>query len=156
MAADPTHAGQLGTGAPDAPLCSFHVGGRKFEIRLVRHAAALSGPQPSPGLGEVGRLAIGEVVLVVQEETQHRPLPGERNPAELLTARELQIASLVAQGLPTKRIADMLHITDFTVATHLRRAYAKLNVGNRAAMVFRCASLLGEREDRLARQRSYS
>ena len=148
MAADSMHAGLPGTVAPDKTLCSFQVDGRKFEIRLLRqqqHQPGRSGGAQAPaGNGEIGRLAVGDSVLVVPEEAAQRRPRDERDPAELLTARELQIASLVARGLPTKRIADMLHITDFTVATHLRRAYAKLNVGNRAAMVYRCASLLDE------------
>jgi DNA-binding CsgD family transcriptional regulator len=150
MAADSMDAGPLrshpATQPPTAALCNFRVNGRKFEIRLVRRSADQTDPQSWPKSNEVGRLNIDEMVLVVSEYAAEQGKDG-RDPAELLTARELQIVSLVAQGLPTKRIADMLHITDFTVATHLRRAYAKLNVGNRAAMVYRCALLLGERTE---------
>jgi DNA-binding CsgD family transcriptional regulator len=60
----------------------------------------------------------------------------------LLTARELQIATLVAQGYPNKKVAKQLHISEWTVATHIRRIFAKLHVDSRAAMVFRCASLI--------------
>lgn len=60
----------------------------------------------------------------------------------LLTARELQIATLVAQGLPNKKVAKKLHISEWTVATHLRRIFAKLNVDSRAAMVYRCANYI--------------
>lgn len=62
--------------------------------------------------------------------------------AALLTGRELQIATLVAQGLPNKKIAKKLHISEWTVATHLRRIFAKLNVDSRAAMVYCCAPLI--------------
>ena len=62
--------------------------------------------------------------------------------AARLTSRELQIAILVAQGHATKRIAYRLQISEWTVATYLRRIFAKLNVDNRAAMVFRCAPLI--------------
>ena len=54
-----------------------------------------------------------------------------------------QIATLVAHGQCTKRIAFQLHISEWTVHTHLRRIYAKLGVAGRAEMVFRCASRLG-------------
>lgn len=60
----------------------------------------------------------------------------------LLTARELQIATLVAQGLPNKKVAKKLHISEWTVATHLRRIFAKLHVDSRAAMVYCCAPLI--------------
>jgi DNA-binding CsgD family transcriptional regulator len=59
-----------------------------------------------------------------------------------LSGRELQIAMLVAQGYATKNIAYRLQISEWTVATYLRRVYAKLDVDNRAAMVYRCAPLI--------------
>ena len=62
--------------------------------------------------------------------------------SERLSARELQIALLVSQGHPTKRIAAHLQISEWTVLTHLRRIFAKLDVDNRAAMVYRCAPLI--------------
>jgi len=68
------------------------------------------------------------------------------NPSNLLTARELQIAALVAQGCPNKQVADKLHISEWTVATYLRRIFAKLGVDSRAAMTFRCASLIGRKQ----------
>jgi DNA-binding CsgD family transcriptional regulator len=62
--------------------------------------------------------------------------------AARLTGRELQIAVLVAQGYATKNIAYHLRISEWTVATYLRRVFAKLNVDSRAAMVYRCAPLI--------------
>lgn len=62
--------------------------------------------------------------------------------AARLTERELQITALVSQGKLNKQIADQLHISEWTVATHLRRVFSKLGVKSRAAMVYRCAPLL--------------
>ena len=59
-----------------------------------------------------------------------------------LTERELQIAALVAQGLSNKKVATHLCISEWTVATHLRRIFMKLQVDSRAAMVYKCASLI--------------
>ena len=64
---------------------------------------------------------------------------------EILTARELQIASLVALGRLNKQIAAQLHISEWTVATHVRRVFCKLGVSTRAGMVYRCAPLIGRR-----------
>jgi Response regulator containing a CheY-like receiver domain and an HTH DNA-binding domain len=64
----------------------------------------------------------------------------------VLSARELQIATLIAMGCPNKQVADKLHISEWTVATYLRRVFAKLGVDTRAAMTFRCASLI-EKQD---------
>ena len=48
---------------------------------------------------------------------------------------------MVAQGHPNKIIADVLNISSWTVCTHLRRVFAKLGVGARAAMVARMHDL---------------
>jgi DNA-binding CsgD family transcriptional regulator len=54
-----------------------------------------------------------------------------------LTAREAEIAQLVAQGQPNKAIAACLRISRYTVDAHMRRIFEKLNVTSRAAMVQR-------------------
>ena len=64
------------------------------------------------------------------------------NPQELLSQRELQIVELVALGKSNKQIARKLKISEYTIATHLRRVFVKLEVDNRAAMVYRCASII--------------
>jgi DNA-binding CsgD family transcriptional regulator len=61
-------------------------------------------------------------------------------PAQLdvqLSPREREIVRLVARGHSNKIIADVLNISSWTVCTHLRRIFAKLGVGSRAAMVAR-------------------
>ena len=52
-----------------------------------------------------------------------------------LSPREHEIVRMVAKGHPNKIIADVLNISSWTVCTHLRRIFAKLGVGSRAAMV---------------------
>jgi two-component system, NarL family, nitrate/nitrite response regulator NarL len=54
-----------------------------------------------------------------------------------LSPRELAIARLIAKGMPNKCIGDILEISPWTVATHLRRIFMKLGVTSRAAMVAR-------------------
>jgi DNA-binding CsgD family transcriptional regulator len=56
-----------------------------------------------------------------------------------LSPREIEIVRLVASGHPNKVIAALLDISAWTVCTHLRRIFAKLNVTTRAAMVARLA-----------------
>jgi len=55
----------------------------------------------------------------------------------ILSPREQEIARMVAAGYPNKTIAAVLEISSWTVGTHLRRVFAKLGVGSRAAMVAR-------------------
>jgi DNA-binding CsgD family transcriptional regulator len=54
-----------------------------------------------------------------------------------LSPREQEIVRMVAQGHCNKVIAGVLSISSWTVCTHLRRIFAKLGVGSRAAMVAR-------------------
>jgi len=58
-----------------------------------------------------------------------------------ISPREREIVRLVARGLPNKVIAEVLDISLWTVATYLRRLFAKLGVSSRAELVARA---LGE------------
>jgi DNA-binding CsgD family transcriptional regulator len=55
--------------------------------------------------------------------------------AAMLSPREQEICRMIAQGHPNKTIAAVLDISTWTVGTYLRRIFARLNVGSRAAMV---------------------
>jgi DNA-binding CsgD family transcriptional regulator len=79
-------------------------------------------------------------------------IPKSRTPHLSLSPRELEIARMVAAGHPNKIIADVLSISCWTVGTHLRRIFAKLGVGSRAAMVARILAVVSsqERNDTLA------
>jgi len=66
-------------------------------------------------------------------------VPGRRaiddNLLPSLSPREQEIARLVAIGYPNKTIAGILDISPWTVATHVRRIFNKLNVHGRPAMI---------------------
>ncbi|MGH2787244.1 MAG: response regulator transcription factor [Actinomycetota bacterium] len=66
-----------------------------------------------------------------------------------ITAREEEILSLAARGLPAKRIAGHLGISPKTVESHKSRAYKKLGVPNQAAAVSLVSAGMGDR-DRVA------
>jgi DNA-binding CsgD family transcriptional regulator/tetratricopeptide (TPR) repeat protein len=51
-----------------------------------------------------------------------------------LTQREREIATLAAQGTPSKEIADRLYVSVRTVNNHLHSAYTKLGVTNRSEL----------------------
>jgi DNA-binding CsgD family transcriptional regulator len=53
----------------------------------------------------------------------------------VLTRRELQVALLIGDGKCDKEIARQLGISGFTVREHIRRIFAKLNIGRRSAIV---------------------
>jgi DNA-binding CsgD family transcriptional regulator len=48
-----------------------------------------------------------------------------------LTARELELTDLVARGLSSRDIGDLLHLSPRTVDNHLARIYAKLGLSSR-------------------------
>ena len=54
-----------------------------------------------------------------------------------LSPREYEIVRQVANDRSNKEIAAILGISVWTVSTHLRRVFAKLDVHTRAAMVAR-------------------
>jgi DNA-binding CsgD family transcriptional regulator len=64
-------------------------------------------------------------------------MPKTDRPRVQLSPREQEIVRMVALGHPNKVIADVLSISTWTVCTYLRRIFAKLGVGSRAAMVAR-------------------
>jgi len=64
-------------------------------------------------------------------------LPGNRLPggssSDALSAREREVLSLVAVGLPNKSIARRLTISEKTVKAHLTRVFTVLGVGDRTS-----------------------
>jgi ATP/maltotriose-dependent transcriptional regulator MalT len=62
------------------------------------------------------------------------PQPAEAYPAGL-TAREVEVLRLVAQGLTSAQVAERLVVSTVTVSTHLRSIYGKIGVNNRGAAV---------------------
>jgi DNA-binding NarL/FixJ family response regulator len=57
----------------------------------------------------------------------------ERAAAPTLTAREIQVMELVAEGRRNKEIASSLSISEETVQVHLRNIFSKLKVSERTA-----------------------
>jgi DNA-binding NarL/FixJ family response regulator len=58
-----------------------------------------------------------------------------RPPRDPLSAREVDVLALVAQGLTNAEIGRRLFISEATVKTHLLRLFAKLGVSHRTAAV---------------------
>lgn len=56
---------------------------------------------------------------------------------EPLTAREIQVLELLAEGLPNKAIAERLQISDQTVKFHVSSIAGKLGAANRTDAVRR-------------------
>ncbi len=54
-----------------------------------------------------------------------------------LTRREIEVVSLLSEGLTNKEIGKRLFISEYTVENHLRSIYRKMGVTNRTAVVHR-------------------
>ncbi len=79
----------------------------------------------------VGRLD-GDVVEAVLTAAGHRVVRRREGPAGL-TAREVEVLRLLAQGLSNKDIAARLVITPKTAGNHIEHIYSKIGATNRTA-----------------------
>lgn len=94
---------------------------------------------------EISRFKVNDCYCAVLRKISTQQID-DVNLRAILTTRELQVVTLVASGCPNKQVADKLNISEWTVATYLRRIFAKLHVDTRAAMTYRCASLVCKQE----------
>jgi DNA-binding NarL/FixJ family response regulator len=60
---------------------------------------------------------------------------GEREAANLLTPRELEMVHMVTRGLRNKEMSERLAISEGTVKIHLHNIYRKLKVDNRVELI---------------------
>lgn len=88
--------------------------------------------------GQMASRLIAELSAAVKHTDQVRRDGG-------LTRRELQVLTLVADGLPNREVAQSLHISENTVKNHMRSVHEKLGVRTRTEAVVTAAreGLLG-------------
>jgi two-component system, NarL family, response regulator YdfI len=93
------------------------------QIRAAIHAAA------------AGLVVVHPALLALPSERQ----PAARHPAEMqgppLTAREVEVLNLMAQGLGNKEIAWRLGISEHTVKFHIGSVFNKLEASSRTEAV---------------------
>jgi DNA-binding NarL/FixJ family response regulator len=63
-----------------------------------------------------------------------RPAVAQRASGDALTAREWEVAILVAEGLGTRQIAEQLVIAEGTVRVHVERILSKLSLHSRTQL----------------------
>jgi len=85
-----------------------------------------------------GRRSKGRMRALLRNEENERPRVALSS--QTLTKREVEVARLVAQGLPNKRVAVRLGVEVGTVKIHLHNIYQKLHISGR----FRLAVLSRE------------
>jgi predicted ATPase/DNA-binding CsgD family transcriptional regulator len=112
--------------------------------RSVAAARIQLGGQIFTAIWAEGRTMIPEEVLAAQEPVK-LPQPVPREPLSVLpaksspsypgglTAREVEVLRLVAQGLTDAQIAEQLMLSPRTVSWHLSTIYNKIQVSSRSA-----------------------
>jgi len=76
-----------------------------------------------------------EVMTSVRSASLARPGAVAAVADQRLTAREIEILGLIAEGLGNKAIAARLRISDHTVKFHIASIFAKLSAGSRTEAV---------------------
>lgn len=127
-------------GQPDGVSLSDEALGRLDECCLLalRHSARGCVPKVASAdrlLGAVRSVAAGEIAAgpwldALLGRSRDRRAPGAPQPRRI-TARELEVISLVARGLENKEIARQLGIREQTVKNHVSRVMRKVQVRNR-------------------------
>jgi DNA-binding CsgD family transcriptional regulator len=103
-----------------------------FAVQQLARLAHRSVPKsPDPGLRSERRLDFKVGVV----DRFHEDLVSEEYQLwDNLTAREIEIARLVAQGKQNAEVARELQIRPYTVESHLKHTYAKLHVRSRTEL----------------------
>ncbi|MBT1683455.1 response regulator [Curtobacterium flaccumfaciens] len=94
---------------------------------------------PDELLAAVRAAAAGESALA--PAVASRLMARMRAPRVSLSAREIEVLRLVAEGSSNVDVAARLHITDATVKSHLVHVFSKLGVGSRTAAVSEARAL---------------
>jgi NarL family two-component system response regulator LiaR len=88
-------------------------------IRAVAHGESLLGP------------TVAQKVM-----RQFSALPGASSPIiDGLTARELEVLKLIAEGLSNREIAEQLVISEKTVKNHINNIFSKLHINDRGQAI---------------------
>ena len=102
-----------------ASLRSVRIGTRTVQIKATLAPSWVLGRAPG-------------VIVTIEAATSRAPDEAELKARYGLTARELEVARLVAEGLSNNAIADKLGVSFFTARNHVERLLAKLGADSRA------------------------
>ncbi|MEO1120794.1 MAG: LuxR C-terminal-related transcriptional regulator [Pseudomonadota bacterium] len=108
----------------------------------LEHLAAALWPSAGPPDVEGARAAASVLLAAVGV----RPAAQRRDaaPSEAkLTARQREIGSLVAKGLPNREIAELLGLMEGTVKLHVSRILRRLSLRNRTELTYHLGAFAG-------------
>ena len=135
--------------APDADVCIRETGVSRQHAKLVVAAdrtvtvmdlASTNGTFVNGTRVDVASLREGDAIRfgpTACVRLGYRLAPVASNHAEAsgaLSARQLEVARLVARGLTNDEVATNLGISPKTIKSHLDQIYRRLDIGSRAAL----------------------
>lgn len=139
---------RLLTGSGPAPkvvvLTTFDLDEYVYEaIRAGASGFLLKSAPPQQLVDGVRAVMNGDALLApsitrrLLDRFIHRPPPHRQTPAELaeLTARELEVLRLIADGRSNAEIAATLYLSEATVKTHVNHILTKLRLRDRVQAV---------------------
>ncbi|MEM8674831.1 MAG: LuxR C-terminal-related transcriptional regulator [Cyanobacteria bacterium P01_G01_bin.67] len=139
----PVHEGVLLTTEKWRTICPRFDHGHVMAGPIVNHGSLIGGlaftrdcysdPFTNQNLLDLSALCLHISTQFIKIQSQQTKF--DQNGLNQITARELQIAELVAQGLTNKEIGKILWITENSVKQALKRMFRKLQVSSRAEMI---------------------
>jgi DNA-binding NarL/FixJ family response regulator len=137
---------RLGTISPEPPraimLTTFDLDQYVYEALRAGASGFLLKDAPAAQLVDAIRVvAAGDALLAPSitrrmiAEFAKRPVPQDEPALAELTARELEVLTLMARGRSNTEIGAELYISEATVKTHVKRVLAKLSLRDRVQAV---------------------
>jgi DNA-binding NarL/FixJ family response regulator len=106
-----------------------------LRAQLLDSAIDIAGEFASADEARQSGLAADALLMALEPDPVSRRRAASEVVEEPLTARELQVLELLAEGLANKAIAERLRISDQTVKFHVAAILGKLGVANRTEAV---------------------
>jgi DNA-binding NarL/FixJ family response regulator len=104
----------------------------RMRTALAGAAIKVVGEAPTLAAARAADLDADAYLIASNEQARSTALSGLN---ETLTPREMQVAALLAEGLPNKAIAARLGVSDQTVKFHVSSICGKLGASNRTEAV---------------------
>lgn len=82
-----------------------------------------------------GKMYVNQEMAAELTKSLQDPKSGEKNPFKLLTNREMEIFTYIAQGYTNKEISETIFVSVKTVEAHRSKIYSKLGISTRAELV---------------------
>ena len=114
------------------PLSSFDRSHPDYERLLATARSQLNDEVAWEAARAEGKAMSPEQAIEYALRSPSPETPQAKNTAEL-SAREVEVLTLVAKGLTDSQVAQRLYLSPRTVGQHLRSIYTKLDVSSRTA-----------------------